>query len=69
MNGPEHYREAERLLREAQEPGIGMIADRWVAEAQVHATLALAHATAGGHYGLWAQKDQWESHFAKEEPA
>lgn len=47
MTGPEHYREAERLLFEAgklyagdqREPGL-------LAEAQIHATLALAAATA-----------------------
>ncbi|MGH8965100.1 MAG: hypothetical protein ACRDXB_07190, partial [Actinomycetes bacterium] len=38
--GPEHYREAERLLRDEYRT------DRSVAEAQVHATLALAAATA-----------------------
>jgi hypothetical protein len=41
MTGPEHYREAERLLGVAEEPE-----DIRLAEAQVHATLALAAATA-----------------------
>lgn len=51
MTGPEHYREAERLLAESQtitrphEEG-HCEADRSIAEAQVHATLALAAATA-----------------------
>jgi hypothetical protein len=40
MTGPEHYRIAERLLRDEYRT------DRSVAEAQVHATLALAAATA-----------------------
>lgn len=47
MNGPEHYREAERLLKSADDnflrtgkPGSALDA------AQVHATLALAAATA-----------------------
>jgi len=40
MTGPEHYRKAERLLRDEYRT------DRIVAEAQVHATLALAAATA-----------------------
>lgn len=40
MTGPEHYREAERILRDEYRT------DRCVAEAQVHATLALAAATA-----------------------
>lgn len=50
MNGPEHYREAERLIAQAnkiqhdQGPGCG--SDEVLAEAQVHATLALAAATA-----------------------
>ncbi|MFI6103215.1 hypothetical protein [Streptomyces sp. NPDC051310] len=39
MTGPEHYRKAERLLRDEYRT------DRSVAEAQVHATLALAAAT------------------------
>lgn len=48
MNGPEHYREAERLLDRAEnvipddEPAQAAVAAR----AQVHATLALAAATA-----------------------
>ncbi|MGY1500843.1 hypothetical protein ACW4TU_30400 [Streptomyces sp. QTS52] len=51
MTGPEHYREAERLLKESHtilrphEEG-PCEADRTIAEAQVHATLALAAATA-----------------------
>ncbi|BBB01017.1 hypothetical protein RVR_8248 [Actinacidiphila reveromycinica] len=47
MNGPDHYREAERRLLMAWEddstPERSM---QLVAEAQVHATLALAAATA-----------------------
>ncbi|WP_086710277.1 hypothetical protein [Streptomyces antimycoticus] len=52
MTGPEHYREAERLLAVAAEDsnttfeGHNLEADRTIAEAQVHATLALAAATA-----------------------
>jgi hypothetical protein len=51
MTGPEHYREAERLLAESRtelrpnDEG-HCEADRTIAEAQVHATLALAAATA-----------------------
>ncbi|MEV8523223.1 hypothetical protein AB0451_03545 [Streptomyces sp. NPDC052000] len=51
MTGPEHFREAERLLAESQtivrphDEG-PCEADRRIAEAQVHATLALAAATA-----------------------
>lgn len=40
MTGPEHYRKAENLLRDEYRT------DRSIAEAQVHATLALAAATA-----------------------
>lgn len=50
MTGPEHYREAERLIEEAnhvghEDPqrGVGIIA-----AAQVHATLAFAAATVTG---------------------
>ncbi|MFD8088721.1 hypothetical protein [Streptomyces malaysiensis] len=48
MTGPEHYREAERLLAVAAQDsnttfeGHNPEADRTIAEAQVHATLALA---------------------------
>ena len=44
MTGPEHYREAERLLRHAETPHAD--AALTLADAQVHATLALAAATA-----------------------
>ncbi|RPK76398.1 hypothetical protein EES45_23180 [Streptomyces sp. ADI97-07] len=52
MNGPEHYREAETLLADADSSklttyeGDNPEADRTIATAQVHATLALAAATA-----------------------
>lgn len=53
MNGPEHYAAAERLLDSADaaagEPG----AASNLAAAQVHATLALAAATAL----TWSSKD------------
>lgn len=51
MTGPEHYREAERLLAESRaelrpnDEG-HCEADRTIAEAQVHALLALTAATA-----------------------
>ncbi len=44
MTGPEHYREAERLLEEAHESEIFQY--KRLHEAQIHATLALAAATA-----------------------
>lgn len=47
MTGPEHYREAERRLLMAWEEGRDpQNVAHLVAEAQVHATLALAAATA-----------------------
>ncbi len=50
MTGPEHYRRAEQLAAKADEyPGQGEGQDTagvWAAAAQVHATLALAAATA-----------------------
>lgn len=51
MTGPDHYRKAEQLLAESHtvlrpnDEG-PCEADRVIAEAQVHATLALAAATA-----------------------
>lgn len=52
MNGPEHYREAQKMLAAArlamtkQQTGSIEVATQFTAEAQVHATLALAAATA-----------------------
>jgi hypothetical protein len=53
MTGPEHYREAERLAKQAFAFSDDPTADLWrevaaleLAAAQVHATLALAAATA-----------------------
>lgn len=45
MTGPEHYREAEKLVRRAEDYDTEGAA-RAYAAAQVHATLALAAATA-----------------------
>ena len=47
MTGPQHYREAERLLAALDGRGRGetLGEEGIVAEAQVHATLALASAT------------------------
>lgn len=50
MTGPEHYREAERLLAESAvngSEGTYFVRPESLAAAQVHATLALAAATAG----------------------
>ena len=47
MTGPEHYHEAENLLNHAAGDTEGSDIERYhVAAAQVHATLALAAATA-----------------------
>lgn len=48
MTGPEHYQYAQQLLENAgDEEGFGSDAERfYLAKAQVHATLALAAATA-----------------------
>ena len=55
MTGPDHYAEAERLLALAERQGSGATyGPEWtltLAAAQVHATLALAAATAGGTAG------------------
>lgn len=47
MTGPEHYADAERLIRQSrgQDDEVAAVT---LAEAQVHATLALAAATAMG---------------------
>ncbi|MER5482981.1 hypothetical protein ABT024_07155 [Streptomyces sp. NPDC002812] len=46
MTGPEHYRKAEQQLRFALDAGTDAAAATHCAIAQVHATLALAAATA-----------------------
>lgn len=45
MNGPEHYREAEKDLDRASNRPVGDEADYYNSQAQVHAALALAAAT------------------------
>jgi hypothetical protein len=51
VTGPEHYREAERIMDALYGRGRGSVPGEatYAAEAQVHATLALAAATALGH--------------------
>ncbi|MET8377962.1 hypothetical protein [Streptomyces microflavus] len=49
MNGPEHYQMAEQLLADARHEGpdgVAYIRPENIAAAQVHATLAVAAATA-----------------------
>lgn len=54
MTGPEHYRAAEAMLINAQDAGGGKAGSAveayYLAVAQVHATLALAAATALASY-------------------
>ena len=62
MNGPDHYLCAERRMSDAYRaaPDDALFL---VAEAQVHATLALAAATlhsGNGDNGSGASSDQWE---------
>ena len=65
MTGPEHYREAERLIRETtteheDDALLHIHAEVILTRAQVHATLALAAATATGSSDLPAADwDQW----------
>ncbi|WP_405554270.1 hypothetical protein [Streptomyces sp. NBC_01171] len=71
MTGPEHYREAERLLRMAHRFTYGDGADATVgaalaAEAQAHATLAHAAATAlsaptAGHDNAGLTETEWDA--------
>src|SRR5438034_7783263 len=74
MTGPEHYAEAERLLAVADRHTSGVTyGQEWaltLAAAQVHATLAIAAATAVGTAGpdrtAWA--DIAAKHGSKPEP-
>ena len=58
MTGPEHYAEAERLIAAARTDRQGLYANatdpyaKVLADAQIHATLALAAATALGSRGM-----------------
>ena len=61
MNGPDHYRYAELRISEAHRASPDY-APFLMAEAQVHATLALAAATlhsGSGNNGSGASSDQW----------
>lgn len=76
MNGPQHYREAERLADQANHYTYGDGADpvrgaALAAEAQAHATLALVAATiAAAPEGLDADvADEWETVLVAETPA
>ncbi|WP_020135123.1 hypothetical protein [Streptomyces sp. 351MFTsu5.1] len=54
MTGPEHYRTAEGLLRRAASRDYADLSRNLVDAAQVHATLALAAATALNDHGTEA---------------
>ena len=76
MTGPEHYREAERLLAEAGAEGAEgtyFVRPESLAAAQVHATLAHAAATAlsGTHSGAMPAADfeAWRCAAAEEKAA
>lgn len=56
--GPDHYREAERLLVLADGLPPEAAGD-FLAAAQVHATLALAAAVAGGGQAWSAPRGEW----------
>ena len=66
MTGPEHYREAEKLLDHLDvipDPhgDASHAVDLITAEAQVHATLALAAATADGPAVMRPEdRDEWD---------
>lgn len=63
MNGPTHYHCAQLRISEAHRAGADLdYAAYLMAEAQVHATLALAAATlhsGSGDNGSGASSDQW----------
>ncbi|MEV7417502.1 hypothetical protein [Streptomyces sp. NPDC089919] len=65
MSGPEHYRKAEDLLNQAASPNLTTLAKQLLhAEAQVHATLAHAAATAivpRTHGANCAERKAWET--------
>ena len=63
MTGPEHYREAERLIRDADRVDgiIVMPNPQTLAAAQVHATLALAAAVVDGPAVMRPEdRDDWD---------
>lgn len=65
MTGPDHYVQAQRLIRRSEEVGMDGHAQLLVAQAQVHAVLAQAAATAlaavhvGAVDSLESERSQW----------
>jgi hypothetical protein len=63
MTGPEHWREAERLLAEqgrCRAPEPCRLCDRIERRAQVHATLAVAEAIVSGGAMRPGDRDDWD---------
>jgi hypothetical protein len=61
MTGPEHYREAEQLLGARRSGESAEDAASRLAEAQIHATLALAAATALAQSGHGDAQRAWQA--------
>ncbi|MGW1765327.1 hypothetical protein ACWCQL_14795 [Streptomyces sp. NPDC002073] len=62
MSGPEHYRKAEDLLQQAEHANVSTLARQLLlAQAQVHATLAQAAATAVTPRTLGANCADWRA--------
>lgn len=65
MTGPEHYREAERLVGEVIDKELpDHVVRGYMATAQVHATLALAAATALRGINAPLPEKDWDSWYA-----
>ncbi|MGE7437974.1 hypothetical protein [Kitasatospora sp. NPDC001175] len=56
MTGPEHYREAEAILGRLSTARTEPVRANLLAEAQVHATLALVEATNSARGGTYAKQ-------------
>ncbi|MFD3805041.1 hypothetical protein ACFWTC_15720 [Streptomyces sp. NPDC058619] len=62
MTGPEHYRQAEEHIEESFGTVSGSDMERfYLAAAQVHATLALAAATAFAPHRLGVNRAEWKA--------
>ncbi|MET9321506.1 hypothetical protein ABZX75_15145 [Streptomyces sp. NPDC003038] len=62
MTGPEHYLQAEEYLQESYNNTTGSDLERYyLTAAQVHATLALAAATAFAPHRLGVNRAEWKA--------
>ena len=61
MNGTDHYREAQRLLEAGGSEETAEDAANRLAEAQVHATLALVAATVAAQYDSTDDRSAWHA--------